>query len=277
MTLGMRVEEKTATVRPLGNSLVVNNEVYIVRGKIIDNPFSRRIENSEAAFWILSNRTRVEQSIARHFMTTSVFGGNLDDCFNLLLNEFNTRVDLEFNRNYFGKDSGYTVGEYVINRVKHVVQKYKNLLLKEETVPLLTTEESERHGYGVIEEVVGGEKRVEDIVEEDFVYWDGMFNELIYHFTAFLDERHYREMCHERIVTNLYFNVQEFGAQVNVQSHYEQVAEKCSEPVEVIETIMEDMKKAVKERDFHGREILNRVQELIGGKNFGWKPPLLRK
>lgn len=257
--------------------ILVNDDVYIVKGKILDNPFVRKIENSEAVFWILNNQDRVNAHIKRRFWDYGVIGGDVDDCFNMMVNEFNTRIDLQFNKNYFGEDTGYTVEEYVLNRVKHMVYKYKNKLAKEESVPLLTTDEVESFKYGVAEEVVTGDITVEDIIEQDLDYWDDLFYDLVDKFLEFLQSKLYKELDYELVMTHLYFNVGGKGNDVDQQKHYERVAELSGETVDVIVTIVEDMVLAVKEGDLLGTDILRIIQELLEGKKYGWRPFILRK
>lgn len=261
----------------LDDNYLVGEQVYVIQGKILENPFSKKIENSEAAMWMISNRLKVENSIEIQLRKQAVRGGNASDCFNMLMNEFNTRTDLQFNKNYFGKGTDYTVGDYVLNRVKYTVQRYKNDLITEDSTPFLTTEENKTFRQGVVDEGIGGSYNADDVVNTDNLYWDSLFNQLLFNFRVFLEERKYREFNAELMVALLYFNVEDFNDVVDVEKHYKKVSEKSGEPYEVVTTIVEDMTESVKDGEDCGIEILRIVKELLEGKGYGWRPYVLRK
>lgn len=269
---------KDEKYRPLGNNILVNEIVYIIRGKILGNPFSKKIYNSEATFWVINNEDIVRKTIQMKFRELGVVGGNVDDCLDLLINEFNTREDLQFNENYFGEDSGYTLRDYVLNRVKHTVTRYKSELTKQKKVYLLNSDETNTTRAGVSEESIGGKFLVEDtVINSDKKYWDDLFDKLMFYVGEFLKERLYKEFDYELVIAHLYFDVEDDGRVVNKEEHYKRVASKSGETYEVIQTIVSDMVTAVKDEDRNGNEILKIVKELMEGIKTGWKPVVLRK
>lgn len=274
----MSIGEKTKGCIRVGKdkNYVVNEEVYIVRGVILDNPFVKRIENGEAIFWMLRNQRKVQAVIAQRFKEQGVIGGVVSDCFNTLLNNFVTREELTFNKNYFGKNTEYTVGEYVLNRVKYAVKQYKKTISKDvgKGVPLLTSKEVESY-IGIADEVIAGDLTVEDVIERDFGYWDALFEDLVSKFEVFLRKRIYKTLDYELVIANLYFNVVERN-ELELEKHYKEVAENSKESLEVITTIVEDMSKAVKEGDELGNNILRVIQELLRGISYGWRPEVVR-
>lgn len=270
--------QRNLRVVPKGKNLIANDTVYISNGKILHNAFSKRLENSEASQWILENENLVKASIYKWIRTLGVQGGNVEDCYDLLLYEYNSRTDLDFNKNYFGKESGYGIKEYILSRVHSIVRRYQNKMRDENITPLLTQDESD-YFMGEIEENFerdDGLGQTDRIVEEDLGYWDALYTEMLGILEAFLEERYYTEFDYEIVINYLYLEVDEFDGVQDIEKHYNYVSDKTGETLELIETIVEDMTEAVKDGDVLGSEILIKIQELLKGKESGWVSKRLR-
>lgn len=260
------------------DNIIVNDTVFVTGGEIMNNPFSIRLENSEAAQWVIQNEEVVKRSIKNRFRVERIMWGNVDDCYDLLLNEFNTKTKLQFNKNYFGKNTGYGIAEFVLNRVKYIVLRYRKELKEVKTTPLLTQTESDYY-FGEIEENFAGEdiNNIDRYVESDLGYWDELYEGLLVVFDGFLLDRSYKEFDYERLLYYMYLDVGDVGNKVNIENQYKRVAEKIGESVELVETVVEDMITAVKEKEEDGTKILEIVQELLTGRGLGWSPEWVRK
>src|SRR5699024_1492269 len=238
------------------DNIIVNDTVFVTGGEIMNNPFSIRLENSEAAQWVIQNEKIVKNSIKSRFRTKGIAWGNVDDCYDLLLNEFNTKTKLQFNKNYFGEDTGYGIAEFVLNRIKYIVLRYRKEIEETKTTPLLTQAESDYY-YGEIEENFAREEtsEIDVYVESDFGYWDELYDGLLVMFDGFLLDRSYKEFDYEKLVYYMYLDVGDVGKKVNVENQYKRVAKKIGESVELVETVVEDMIVAVKENDEDGTQI----------------------
>lgn len=266
------------TVESMKGNYIINDKVVISEGKIMNNPFSKRLDNSEASQWIINNEEKVKASIMKRLRMVGIYWGDVDGCYDSLIDEFNRRPELQFNKNHFGKGTGYEIEEYILNRVKYTVQKYRNTLKNHNTVPLLTQDESDYH-FGEIEENFSESNEGdigEEVVNQDNRYWDGKFEDISYFFEEFLQERSYKEFDFERFLYYMFLDVEE-GQEDRLEKNYCRASKKIGESKELVETVVEDMIYAVKERDKNGEMILSLIKELIEGKNRGWIPIFIRK
>src|SRR5699024_4640888 len=259
-------------------NFIINNRIVISEGKIMNNPFSKRLENSEASQWIIKNEDKVKGSIQKRFRMMGIYWGDIEECYDLLLNEFNTRPELQFNKNHFGKGTGYAIEEYILNKVKFVVRKYRNELNKYNAVPLITQDESDYY-YGEIEENFAENNSTdigEEIVNKDLSYWDDKFEFMSTLFEEFLEERSYREFDFNKFLYYMFLDVKEVEKD-RLEKNYDRVSYKLGESRELVETVVDDMILAVKERDDLGESILSMIKELLEGKSNGWTPYFIRK
>src|SRR5699024_5535117 len=179
------------------SNYIINGKLYIWEGKILNNPFAKKMDNTEASQWIIRNEDKVREIIGKWLSHSGIGWGNIEDCYDLLLEEFNHSPNLQFNENHFGKDSGYNIEIFIYNRIKYIVKQYSNEVSKEKrnTVPLLNQKESEAF-VGEIEGNFSGinEISLEDkIVNTDTEYWDRLYEELVDVCLMFLEERSYKE------------------------------------------------------------------------------------
>src|SRR5699024_10480127 len=133
--------------------------------------------------------------------------------------------------------------------------------------------------FGEIEENFAGEdiNNIDRYVESDLGYWDELYEGLLVVFDGFLLDRSYKEFDYERLLYYMYLDVGDVGNKVNIENQYKRVAEKIGESVELVETVVEDMITAVKEKEEDGTKILEIVQELLTGRGLGWSPEWVRK
>lgn len=259
--------------------LKVNDEVVMHNGRILHNEFSVRIENSEASQWVIMNESEVKSVIVKRFREFGVLGGNVEDCFDMIIYEFNTRPELQFNKNYFGKDSSYHIREYILNRIKYMVQHYRNNLNdKHDVVPFINNEETKYH-VGKMEETMSSNTYMETseaVIETDNTYWDSIYDSLIETFKDFVGERSYREFDHKGYINYMYLLTGDFKRKNDLEEHYHYVAEYCGESIELIRLVSKDIVDSVKMQDADGLYMLEAIQELVKGKSYGWMPKSLR-
>lgn len=254
------------------------NKIFISRGIILDNNFSNKLENSEAAQWMVQHMKRVKATITRHFIDNGVLGGNVDDCFDMIMDEFNTRKDLQFNENHFGLDTGYQIKEYVLNRIGYMVQLYRNEVNKKPQ-PLLNSDETEYY-LGQDEERLGDTRQVvkdvEGFIESDEEYWDDLFSKLLQDFTRFLKLHEYVEFDVELFIIHMYLDIDELGERVDLDNHFMKVSKVSGLSVELVEMVTRDLQRSVEKNHIEALDILTHLTEIVGGKKFGWVPKRMR-
>lgn len=267
-------------VREYGSHLMVNDVVIINEGKILHNIFSVRLDNSEAAQWVISNESEIKAGINRRFREFGVWGGNVDDCYDMIIHEFNSRPDLQFNKNHFGKNSNYQIREYILNRIKFMVQHYRNNLNDRHSVVPFVNNAEANYYMGTVEETMSNTtimETSETVVETDTVYWDDQMDNLLLSFKEFVNDRSYRKFSHEDFLVNMYLNVEKFNHRQDLETHYQRVADVCNESIELVRLVVKDLADAVKSQDEDGMYILGTIQELLEGKKYGWIPKNIRK
>lgn len=268
-------KEKGFNVKHIGNSVEINDVVTINNGKILQNPFVKRLDSSESAQWVLANENEVRYSIQRRFRDLKIRGGDVDDCLDMVINEFNSRPELQFNKNYFGDSSNYRIREYILNRIKYIVLRYKtDLNDKKEVVPLLNSVESENYN-GAVEEITVDNailETSETVVGSDNVHWDDLFDSLVDSFQYFAEIRSYKKFDYRNFLIHFYFNVENYTSKKDLLKHYKKVAESCGESVQLVKYIVADLQEAIKTNKEDGLMVMNTVRELLEGKKHGWMP-----
>lgn len=266
-------------------SLVANDKVIVNEGKILHNLFSYRLDNSEASQWMIANEKEVKGVIRKRFRDYGVHGGDVDDCYDKIIHEFNSRPDLEFNKNHFGEGTDYKIREYILNRVKYSVQQYRNKLNDgHKVVPFITNDESDYY-FGKVDETMEDTNEItvsDKVVESDTEYWDTLFMDLMDIFDSFIEKRLYREFDKELYMIYMYLEVDEFDNEkeinkTDLDSHIMRVAKRCRESDDLVRTVNEDVSDAVRNEDIDGIDMLGIIQELLEGKNYGWKPKRIRE
>lgn len=256
--------------------VMVNNQVMIQNGVVVNNPFSHRLEMSHAAQWLIENQTQVKKKLGYWFRELYVYayGGNVEDCFGYALDYFTESKRRAFRKGYFGKDSTYSVKNYCLSQLYYVVQNYRKRLREIEVYSIVTSGEMESSRNGIIDETLSDrqELTVDDkAISRDIALWDEKFEWLMDYESYFL-EKNYKDFDIEGYLIYMYLHVHSevFSEQV------EYVAKKIGESVELVCLVTDDFRIDVHNRNEDAMNLLVDIQEMIEAVKNGWSPIRLR-
>lgn len=151
--------------------MVVNGEVIVIDGEVIGNHFYKELYNLEIAQYLfggdltsLAAVERREEGIINR--VKEVMQGEkvqlslslLSDCYEYVINYF-LNDENAFKKDYFGKDTAYTVKQYIYKNMFSAVQSYKTTLNKKQdayynSTRTVTAEEMERGRKGIPESYI---------------------------------------------------------------------------------------------------------------------------
>lgn len=263
--------------------LMVNDCVFIQNGKIAGNPFYFRLDNSEAVHWILSNEDVVRKKIKFWFSELGLLnnGGNVDDCLSFAVKDFIENRSKVFKKNFFGKDSTYSVENYCLTLIKYCVQNYAKDLKDKlaNQISLGTTNEAESSKSVVVEETLANYNQTavdEYIVNTDFTEYDEKFSWLYDYQKYFLDKK-YKKFNIMNYLVYMYFDINKVEDDtVNfIDGQIKYVAKKLGEPESLIKLVTNDFRKDVENGNVMALDVYEIIGELVDATKFGWKPKLL--
>lgn len=267
----------------LDNSQVVaiNHNVLILGGRIINNPFAKKMNHTEAVHWVINNENMVKNRIRglfREYNVTSQ-GGNVGDCFGKAIDYF-SKPENAFKKDYFGKNTSYTVKDYCLKNIQYIVKGYLKTLIEKNPVSLLTTDEFEGKGYGrgVLESTLADKKNsglsieenLDILNDEEHMIHDAVFFDLYKHGVYFISQG-YKPFDIYKYVEHMYLNIEDHVYK-DIDKHIKIVASRTGEPEDFIRLLMDDLKE--NKDDELAKDFLNDIYMLVRAKaEFGWEVP----
>lgn len=233
------------------------NGIEIIHGRIVDNPFTVRYVRTQASQWMLQKEDLLKNYIRKRMGSLKV-GETVEDCFAYGIDYF-LQENKVFNGNYFGNDTDYTVGRYVISSIPAIITLYRRSLhANKEMLSLVTFGEHDTYGrnYKISEREVHADIDIEKSVGEQIRYPE-LFAETVQLFKRFKFEKNYLPFSEADFLFYQFIDIRF----TSVEEQREYVAKNLGIPLELVKLVVEDMVSEKKSDEVMG--IYQNVVELL--------------
>lgn len=237
------------------------NDVQIVHGKIVNNPFAVSYTRTQAVQWILQNSDLVRNNLKKHLKRYKPKWYSISDCYSYALDYFMDKSKVFLDN--FSEDSEYTIEKYIMGNLKHVVTEYTRIKDAGNILELSLSTNSDdldslsKGSFTVSEEIIHRNKDLETSLDEtliDYVYWDLKFEAIVDNFKVFLRGKNYLTFDEELFIYTLFFDVY-----FEQSKQLEYVAKQCTIPFELVKLIAEDLGIAYKEESVPVKKVYDGI------------------
>lgn len=259
--------------------IVVNDTVFMQDGKIIGNPFKNNKVYTDTVFWILENRPKVELSIRFWIGQFGLYnrGVNIDDCFHITLDYFINDESLDFDENYFKGDAeiqieGVSESEY---NILSFIHRYTRFAVHS----WLSDNKHSNNSNDLLQEHLTSGEDV--YFENDFILdiedkkLNTKFNELIKYKEYFM-EKGFIDFDFLEFIGYYFFDVIDESDKtknsVIIKNQCKRTAKNMNVSYELIELIVDSMKKDFLLRKQEILDLAVDLEYLIKESSGGWKP-----
>lgn len=250
-------------------SFVKYGDIRIIKGEISDNIFAIPKYRTQAVQWcvIPENKAKIMKKLRYLFFHNKdgVYKGSIEDCYIYVLNYF-MKPDKVFYKNYSeqSKESEYTIEQYIMFNIKNVFNMYKSDLNNKESYTHNTESAIKKYSggeeYSVFEIVADNNNFFEKVDNKDEYKLN--FLKLKVAISDFMIKNKYN--------INLISDLDSFIYLLFLEPPTEELAflpnmvsDKLNIPKQVIDLLLNDLKKKYQQQDIDAINIFNLLNKLI--------------
>lgn len=290
----VRQKSKTFTAKDLIKSyIVVNESVWIDRGRIYNNPFYQNVKLSQASQWMVQHKNlfvndshtgKIQQILNQKGMHR--YGVDADDCFEFGLFYFMSGPNKTFKKNFHGDNTDYSIKNYLLGRnLEFMVRAYLNKVEELNSLldPFIDAQNGEKEDGNTQQTGVVASRTVlensldidEDILlSKDIEYGNNLYIEVVQKFTKFLKISKYNISANNlNLFNDMFLNLDTS----DILEHFSNLREKYNISEALLKVMMDDLQEVDKDivGDFY--HISSEIRELMELRDKGWDIPTIDK